>query len=67
MFNIQINDVEQASFDAWYSEHKKVCSKGPQSHDMTMLSVDATGVGNKVVAICPACTEQKDITDYASW
>jgi hypothetical protein len=62
--NIQPNDTEQKTFDAWYSEHIKTCYK---DHNQINLKIVCSGIGNMFVVQCPICNVEKDITDYTCW
>lgn len=68
MFNLKINDVEQKTFNEWYDNHLKTCSKKHKSDsNIIHLRISSSGVGNQFIAICPLCGKEKDITDYDSW
>jgi len=64
MMNLTVSETEQATFNAWYEEHRKRCSGG---FDDISVRLTGTGIGTRVRVTCNHCSEEQDITDYASW
>ena len=64
----EANDVEQAAFEAWSSEHLPTCGPPMDAmHTRWQFIFTLGGVGNVTVVKCILCGEEKNITDYESW
>ena len=61
---LEISEEEKKTFEIWYKKHKKKCK---EKKNQIILTITPTGIGNNIIAKCPYCGKEKDITDYSSW
>jgi hypothetical protein len=57
--------IDELLFNTWHDEHIKNCC--PKDGWEINLNIKSTGIGNRIIATCPICGEQKDITNYLDW